>query len=216
MSDKHCITVSKLAHLLNISCPTLILHLRQNKVDHKFSQQSDGDLDILVMTYQHVNPASGLRYLAVFLCHHGLWVQKWQVFSSVHRVDGLGHALHHHTTIQQCQYRVLRPNALWHVHGHHKLILWGIVIHGMVDGYSWTVSFWASSSNSYSKEDQITSLHASDNNRAGTILNLFLDAIGKYGLPSHMHGDYGHENKAISLYMILCWGLNWGSFIWGS
>jgi hypothetical protein len=60
MSAKHHITVSKLAHLLNVSRPTLILHLRWKKVDHKFSQLSDNDLDILVKTYRHVNPASGL------------------------------------------------------------------------------------------------------------------------------------------------------------
>ncbi|KAE9382610.1 hypothetical protein BT96DRAFT_778281, partial [Gymnopus androsaceus JB14] len=31
---------------------------------------------------------------------------------------------------------VSRPNALWHIDGHHKLIMWGFVIHGVVDGYS--------------------------------------------------------------------------------
>ncbi|KAF8800932.1 hypothetical protein BYT27DRAFT_7035561, partial [Phlegmacium glaucopus] len=34
------------------------------------------------------------------------------------------------------QYQVPRPNALWHIDGHHKLIAWGIVIHGVADGYS--------------------------------------------------------------------------------
>lgn len=37
-------------------------------------------------------------------------------------------------------YFVERPNALWHIDGHHKLILWGIVIHGVADGDSRTVS----------------------------------------------------------------------------
>ncbi|KAF8198607.1 hypothetical protein BJ912DRAFT_845473, partial [Pholiota molesta] len=37
------------------------------------------------------------------------------------------------------RYNVACPNALWHINGHHKLILWGIVIHGCVDGYSRTV-----------------------------------------------------------------------------
>jgi hypothetical protein len=38
-------------------------------------------------------------------------------------------------------YRVSRPHAIWHLDGHHKLILWGIVIHGFIDGYSRTMSF---------------------------------------------------------------------------
>jgi hypothetical protein len=29
---------------------------------------------------------------------------------------------------------------MWHLDGHHKLIRWGIVIHGFVDGYSRLVS----------------------------------------------------------------------------
>jgi len=36
-------------------------------------------------------------------------------------------------------YSVDHPNALWHIDGHHKLILWGIVIHGIADGDSRTV-----------------------------------------------------------------------------
>ncbi len=33
-----------------------------------------------------------------------------------------------------------RPNSVWHIDGHHKLIRWGIVVHGMVDGFCRTVS----------------------------------------------------------------------------
>ncbi|KAI9569823.1 hypothetical protein HD554DRAFT_2019662, partial [Boletus coccyginus] len=32
-------------------------------------------------------------------------------------------------------YYVKCPNALWHIDGHHKLICWGIVIHGIIDGF---------------------------------------------------------------------------------
>ena len=37
-------------------------------------------------------------------------------------------------------YFIDRPNALWHIDGQHKLILWGIVIHGTADGDLRTVS----------------------------------------------------------------------------
>ncbi|KAF8835009.1 hypothetical protein BDN67DRAFT_913766, partial [Paxillus ammoniavirescens] len=36
-------------------------------------------------------------------------------------------------------YSVPRSNYLWHIDGHHKLIWWGIVIHGMIDGFCQTV-----------------------------------------------------------------------------
>ncbi|KAI6114827.1 hypothetical protein EDD16DRAFT_1483344, partial [Pisolithus croceorrhizus] len=36
-------------------------------------------------------------------------------------------------------YYVKWPNAVWHINGHHKLIRWGIVIHGFIDGFCRTV-----------------------------------------------------------------------------
>ncbi|KAF8871940.1 hypothetical protein CPB84DRAFT_1691779, partial [Gymnopilus junonius] len=41
--------------------------------------------------------------------------------------------------IKRVKYSVKGPNALWHLDGHHKLIWWGIVLHGFVDGFSRTV-----------------------------------------------------------------------------
>ncbi|KAJ6470051.1 hypothetical protein DFH06DRAFT_908900, partial [Mycena polygramma] len=63
-----------------------------------------------------------------------LRVQKRRVYSSVHRVDGLGRALRQRRVVKRRDYKVSRPHALWHIDGHHKLILWGIVIHGIADG----------------------------------------------------------------------------------
>ncbi|KAK6992373.1 hypothetical protein R3P38DRAFT_2386233, partial [Favolaschia claudopus] len=83
------------------------------------------------------------------------------------------------------------------VDGYYKLILWGIVIHGFVDGYSRT----------------ITGLRASTINKALTVLEVFLAAVGEYGLPSRVRGDRGAENKKV---MILKRGLGRGSFIWSS
>ncbi|KAJ7769849.1 hypothetical protein B0H16DRAFT_1217393, partial [Mycena metata] len=63
-----------------------------------------------------------------------LKVQKRRVYSSVRRVDGLGRALRQRRVIKRKPYIVSRPHAVWHVDGHHKLILWGFVIHGFIDG----------------------------------------------------------------------------------
>ncbi|KAJ7195167.1 hypothetical protein B0H12DRAFT_998489, partial [Mycena haematopus] len=61
-------------------------------------------------------------------------IQKRRVYSSIRRVDGLGQRLRQRHIIKRKNYKVLRPHAVWHVDGHHKLILWGIVIHGFIDG----------------------------------------------------------------------------------
>ncbi|KAJ7849863.1 hypothetical protein B0H14DRAFT_2300260, partial [Mycena olivaceomarginata] len=80
-------------------------------------------------------PDSGVRYLIGFLCQLSLRVQKQRVYSSVHWVGRLGRILCQCRVIKHKLYEVLQPHALWHVDGHHKLILWGIVIHGFNGGY---------------------------------------------------------------------------------
>ncbi len=63
-------------------------------------------------------------------------MQKERVHESLIRVDGLHQSLCYHEVIDRRDYEVPRPHALWHMDGHHKLIRWGIVVHGIVDGYS--------------------------------------------------------------------------------
>ncbi|KAG2117380.1 uncharacterized protein F5147DRAFT_567104, partial [Suillus discolor] len=67
-------------------------------------------------------------------------IQRSRVQSSLWRVDVVGQVLRRRKLIERWKYFVPRSNHLWHLHGHHKLILWGIVIHGIVDGYCRTVS----------------------------------------------------------------------------
>ncbi|KAK6974800.1 hypothetical protein R3P38DRAFT_3335634 [Favolaschia claudopus] len=188
MSSSRKITVTQLAKLMGISRPTLFKHLRAN------------NLDALVRSFRASKPDSGLGYLVGFLRRHGLRVQRRRVYSFIHPVDGLGRALRQRRGIKRQDYRVSRAHALWHVDGHHKLILWEIVIHGFVDGYSRTV----------------TALRASTNNRATTVLEVFLEAVGEYGLPSRVRGDHGAENKKVPVYMIITQGLGRASFMWGS
>jgi hypothetical protein len=124
---------------MNIHRNTLRYYLKVYGVDSKFTQLSDGDLDLLVKMFRNFNPGTGLSYLIGFLRSHGLHIQRERVRSSVRRVDPVGHTLHRRTDIQHREYHVPHPNALWHMDGHHKLIRWGIVIHGVIDGYCRTV-----------------------------------------------------------------------------
>jgi hypothetical protein len=136
------ISLTKLAKVLKVHRNTLRMYLKIYKVDHNFTDLSDNDLDLLVKSFQAKNPDSGICYLVGFLQRHGLHIQKRRITASISCVDGLGHSLrqHQHKKIKRRQYHVKRPNSLWHIDGHHKLILWGIVIHGCIDGYSCTAS----------------------------------------------------------------------------
>lgn len=220
MSSHRAIPITKLAKALNMHPHTLRHELRRHGVTRQFSQLSDSDLDLLVRLYKSTKPDSGLRYLVGFLRYHGLRVQRRRVLYSVRRVDSLGRALRVRKAIKRRKYSVKRPNSLWHLDGHHKLIMWGVVIHGFIDGYCRTVSVMSLTYLSCCilkvANYKITALRASTNNRASTVLAVFLHAVDEYGCPSRMRGDRGGENKATSVYMIMRKGPNRGSFMWGS
>ena len=62
---------------------------------------------------------------------------------------------------------------------------------------------------------QVTGLRASPNNYAVTVLDLFLDAVDEFGMPSRMRGDRGPENVAVATYITVRNGSRRASFIWG-
>jgi hypothetical protein len=73
------------------------------------------------------------------------------------------------------------------------------VIHAFVDGYSRLV----------------TAIRASCNNRAQTVLDLFLVGVNSFGLPIRVRGDHGAENLLVAAYMEEVRGIERGSYIWG-
>lgn len=70
--------------------------------------------------------------------------------------------------------------------GHHKLIRWGMVSHCAIDGFSRLVVY----------------LKCSNNNRASTVYDLFLEAVQHYGLPSRIRCDQGGENINVARHML--------------
>lgn len=104
-----------------------------------------------------------------------------------------------------------------HLDGYHKLIRYGVVIHGMTDGYSRVVSdaliFFRAGSDAAAY--QITALKAHNNNRATTVLKLFKESVEKGGTPSRVRGDRGGENIKVAVWMIIHHGSHRGSFLWG-
>lgn len=62
---------------------------------------------------------------------------------------------------------------------------------------------------------QVLGLRASGNNSAATVLQVFLEAVERWGTPSRVRGDRGGENVEVSVWMIMHRGPNRASFMWG-
>jgi hypothetical protein len=124
---------------LKIGRHTLRARLKENNISTSFSLISDADLDNLVREFRLDHPNSGIQYLHAHLRVRIGRIQRKRVVDSTHRVDGVGCHVRKSRTIKRRVYTVVRPNAMWHMDGHHKLITWGIVVHAMVDGFCRTV-----------------------------------------------------------------------------
>ena len=140
LSAHRKISLQTLADALEIHRNTLRNYMKLYGVLARFSEISDRDLDILVRHFKKHKPTSGLRYVIGFLKRHQIRVQKRRVRLSMRCIDGLGQTLRNHEAIDRRTYQVPRSNYLWHTDGHHKMIRWGIVIHGFVDGHCRTVN----------------------------------------------------------------------------
>lgn len=79
------------------------------------------------------------------------------------------------------------------------LIKYKFVIHAFIDG----------------KSRFVTGLKVHNNNRAQTVLDLFLDSIATHGTPSRVRGDHGTENLKIAQWMEDNQGIGRGSYIFG-
>ena len=82
----------------------------------------------------------------------------------------------------------------------HKLTRYRFVVHCCVDGYSRVIVYAT----------------LTDNNRADTVLELFIKGVQEFGLPSRVRSDHGLENVGVAQYMLENRGLNRGGIITGS
>lgn len=82
------------------------------------------------------NGQYGSKSLHGMLRGRGIKVGIKRVCHMLREVDPDGVALRSTNAVKRRQYYVPHPNHLIHIDGHHKLIRWGIIIHGGIDGFS--------------------------------------------------------------------------------
>lgn len=161
---------------------------------------SDADLDAVVKMIYEQSPNNGIVMVWGQLKSLHMYVPRRRVRESLIRVcpEAVRHRASH--TILRRMYNVPCSNALWHIDGLHCLIRWRIVIHGCIDGYSRKIMY----------------LQASDNNRASTVLTLFIEATDNHGWPSRVRSDKGGENVDVARVMLTARGTGRHSHITGA
>ena len=183
-------SLTKIAEMLGVSRKTVSRRIRHYGLLEeipRYTAVSNENLDIIVSSIYTEFPNCGIRRMKGFLLARGIRIQWERVRASLWRVDPEGILLRSMqlNLVRRRHYSVPGPLSLWHLDGNHKIIRWGFVIHGCVDGYSRRVMF----------------LRASTNNKANTVFTLFTEAVEKFGLPHRVRGDQGIENIDVAWFM---------------
>ncbi|KAK9976937.1 hypothetical protein ABG768_018758 [Culter alburnus] len=163
------------------------------------TQVTEEELIQHVRRLHSLYPNTGSEIMRGLLRGEGLFVQRCRVREALTQIDPTATARRWSSSIAQRVYHVPHPNSLWHIDGNMRLIRWGFVVHGAIDG----------------KSRLITYLSCNTNNRASTVLTQFVKATCLYDLPSRVRSDHGGENSQIALFMNLVQGVERRSHITG-
>uniref|UniRef100_T1IHC8 Integrase catalytic domain-containing protein n=1 Tax=Strigamia maritima TaxID=126957 RepID=T1IHC8_STRMM len=136
-------------------------------------QLTDTALDEVVRKCSQQFPHWGVVMQHGHFKSQGINVPLIRLYEANRRVDPEGLCFRLRKVLKRRVYNVPGPQKLWHLDGNEKLKMWGIYIHGCIDGYS------------------RFPLHikVSTNKRSTTVLNFFLESIHKYGIPSRVRVD---------------------------
>ena len=181
------IPLTSISSTLGISRTTLWRRLSKlGLCVQRFTTIDDSTLDSIIEGLVNRFPNAGIEMITGYLRSANIFLTRSRIRNSLVRVSPAGMILRQLTTTVRRVYSVPAPNSLWHIDGLHCLIRWRLVIHGGVDGFSRLIVY----------------LKCSENNRADTVLELFLHAVRHYGWPSHVRSDLGMENIEVARAMI--------------
>ncbi|KAJ7999927.1 hypothetical protein DPEC_G00199480 [Dallia pectoralis] len=195
-------TVRRMAQLMK--CSASLLYKRTIALglpirSSRSSSLTNEELEHYIRRLHKQYPRSGNEMMRALLRAEGLFVTRQRVRVMLTYIDPAAAARRWSATVARRTYHVPFPNSLWHMDGNMRLIRWGLVVHGAIDGYSRLVTF----------------LNCNTDNKAVTVLTQFLKATCLYGLPSRVHSHHGGENTQVALFMNIVQGEERRSHITG-
>ena len=114
--------------------------------NREFSKITDEQLDTESLTDEQLDteslaltkefPFNGELMLGYLVKGRGLYVQRFRLRDSMHRVDEGGIEERTRRRLKRRTCNVKGPNHLSHIHTNHKLIRWYIIILGVINGFS--------------------------------------------------------------------------------
>ena len=185
--------ISDIANILYVSESTVYRRMRQFGLSKAvISDLNDDEIDVQVGQIILEFPFCGETMINEMLKKRGYRIQRERLRQSISRLDDIGSKERKKGRLVRRVYDVKGPNHLWHVDTNHKLIRWHLIIAGGIDGFSRLVVY----------------LECLNNNKAGTLLGCFQNAVQKYGLPLKVRSDKGLENVHIADLMLRSRGVN--------
>ncbi len=188
-----------IANSLGISEKTLRRRAKEWNIP-TYSDITDSELDRVVNSYLQDFPTAGDVMIIGHLSAQSIYIQRKRIRRSIRRVTGRADEAVPRAAICRRVYSVPGTNFLWHVDGHHKLIKWRLITHRGIDGFSRVITY----------------LKCSNNNKADTVTECFMNATQEYGVPSRVRSDHGTENVGVWRFMEEIRRPNRNSFIAGS
>lgn len=133
------ISVIGIAKAFGVSRDTIQRRIKEFKLKkQQHTDMSNHDLQELMLEILNDFPNTGIRRMKGLLQSRGVRVQWERIRQLLWSVDpeGMLRRSLYLTIVHRRVYSVPGPLALWHLDGNHKLIRWGFIVHGCIDGYS--------------------------------------------------------------------------------